>query len=351
VLLAAGLGLVAAPRQARAVEGPRDAVRAVLAGVQRVHDEVKSAEPWPGAKRWVPQLEALGRQLDRSGAGDARTLSWYGRTTEGFGERNRADALRVLDQLQRRLALLDETLAQTTGGQRGEDGLRLSREDVKERLRREASAPERKRAAAEEKAPEADEGPKRLERKHEGGEEGGGRPRAASGSTSPAAPGGFGPVAWMALAGVALGVVAVAAALFLTSRRSAPAAAPKPAAPAAAEEVGPPLYEQPAAVLWEQAEGLAREGLFREAVRLLYLAALAALHQRHLVRCEPTRTNGEYVRQVRLAPEAPPGLHAPFEELTALFERKWYGDGACDAAEYAECRRLAEDVRGRVGKV
>jgi hypothetical protein len=84
---------------------------------------------------------------------------------------------------------------------------------------------------------------------------------------------------------------------------------------------------------------------------MLYLAVLSALHQRHLVRCEPMRTNGEYVRQVHLAPEAPPGLHAPFEELTALFERKWYGEGACDGADYAACRRLAEDVRGRVAKV
>ena len=72
----------------------------------------------------------------------------------------------------------------------------------------------------------------------------------------------------------------------------------------------------------------------REAVRTLYLAVLSLLHGRQLLRFEPTRTNGEYVQQVRLAPQAPPALHAVFEEFTTFFERKWYGDPSCDAAEY-----------------
>src|SRR5205085_8920680 len=174
-----------------------------------------------------------------------------------------------------------------------------------------------------------DGGPKQPEVRHEDGDGGGGgRPRPASGAIAPAPGGGLGAVAWMVLAGVVVAILAVALALFFSSRRSAPAApAPQKEAPHTTPgAVGPQLYEQPAAVLWKQAEGLAREGRFLEAVRLLYLAVLSTLHHRHLLRCEPTRTNGEYVRQVRLAPEAPPGLHAPFEELTALFELKWYGE-------------------------
>ena len=65
-----------------------------------------------------------------------------------------------------------------------------------------------------------------------------------------------------------------------------------------------------------------------EAVRSLYLAVLSLLHRQHLLRYEPTRTNGEYVLQVRLAPQAPPELHAVFEGLTGLFEGKWYGERA-----------------------
>ncbi len=354
VLLVVGLGLLVGSARLSAADQPLDVVRSVRAGVEHVRGEVKAAEPWPGGKRWVPQLEDLGRRLERSGAGGARAFRWYRGAIEGFGERNRDDALRVLNQLQRRLSLLEESLALNPRepGAGGAEGRRLSPEEVKDRLRRQASAPERKRPAPEEKVKE-DEGPKQPEVRHEdkdGG--GGGRPRPASGAIAPAPGGGFGSVAWMVLAGVVVAILAVALALFFSSRRSAPAApAPQKEAPhSTPEETGPPLYEQPAAVLWKQAEGLAREGRHLEAVRLLYLAVLSTLHHRHLLQCEPTRTNGEYVRQVRLAPEAPPGLHAPFEELTALFELKWYGERGCDAADFDACRRLAEDVRTRVGK-
>jgi hypothetical protein len=93
---------------------------------------------------------------------------------------------------------------------------------------------------------------------------------------------------------------------------------------------------------------LARQGEFLEAVRRLYLAVLAQLHRSHLIRYEKTRTNGEYLRQVRLAPEAPAELHASFGRLTWLFDQKWYGDRACDGQEYGACRALAEDVRAGV---
>src|SRR5262249_37416525 len=155
--------------------------------------------------RWVPQLQALGRQLDRSGLGDARSLRWYGRSVEGFGERNRADALRVLNDLRRRLSLLEEALGPPEAGA---GGPRRSREEVKELLRRQPAAPERKRPAAEEKVKEAEDEPKQPEVKHEDGDGGGGRPRPKLGAIAPATGGGFGPVAWAVLAGVALAVVA-----------------------------------------------------------------------------------------------------------------------------------------------
>jgi hypothetical protein len=98
-------------------------------------------------------------------------------------------------------------------------------------------------------------------------------------------------------------------------------------------------------VWWQEAEALARGGRHLEAVRSLYLAVLSLLHRQHLLRYEPTRTNGEYVQQVRLAAQAPAELHAPFEGLTALFEVKWYGERACTADEFDECRRLAEEIR------
>lgn len=106
--------------------------------------------------------------------------------------------------------------------------------------------------------------------------------------------------------------------------------------------------ERPAAEWQREANALAGKGEHLEAVRALYLAVLSLLHLRQLLRFEPTRTNGEYIRQVRLAPQAPPALHAVFEEFTRLFERKWYGDRACEAAEYRAARKLAEEIQAVV---
>jgi hypothetical protein len=153
------------------------------------------------------------------------------------------------------------------------------------------------------------------------------------------------------LLGAAVAVLLVAGLRFWSSRRGP---RPKPArreetpgGPAPPEEEPP--HEQPAAVWWRRAEEHAGAGRYPEGLRCLYLAVLSSLHRKNLLRYEPTRTNGEYVRQVRLAPQAPPDLHAPFEALTEKFEAHWYGSVPCAAGEYSACRRLAEEVRGQVG--
>ena len=86
--------------------------------------------------------------------------------------------------------------------------------------------------------------------------------------------------------------------------------------------------------LWREADDLARAGKAREAVRTLYLAVLALLHRSSLIRFERTRTNGEYVRQLR----SKELLHAPFAGMTNLFEVKWYSESACEPDDYATCR-------------
>ena len=104
----------------------------------------------------------------------------------------------------------------------------------------------------------------------------------------------------------------------------------------------------PPAAFWQQADDLARQGNFLEAVRCLYLAVLAILHRAHVIRYEKTRTNGEYRQQARRTPEAPAGMHAPFGQMTDLFDRKWYGERACDDGDYGACRALAEQIRAEV---
>ena len=52
---------------------------------------------------------------------------------------------------------------------------------------------------------------------------------------------------------------------------------------------------------------------------------------------------------MRRAADAPPGVRAPFESLTVLFETKWYGERACDGRDFATGKGMAEEVRGLVG--
>jgi Domain of unknown function (DUF4129) len=97
--------------------------------------------------------------------------------------------------------------------------------------------------------------------------------------------------------------------------------------------------------LWRQAQALAAAGRNLEALRLLYLAILFLLDRQRLLRYETARTNGEYVRQVRLTELAPAGLHESFEQLTKLFDVQWYGEGSCGPAQYQSAERIASEVR------
>ena len=157
---------------------------------------------------------------------------------------------------------------------------------------------------------------------------------------------------WLLLGGLALAVVVVGIFLYLTAPRSP--RKPKPETVAGTEKSQPEsdarqVLEESPASLWRQAETLASEGQFRDAVRILYLAVLALLHRQHLIRFEPTRTNGEYVRQVRLSEQAPPELHEPFARLTHQFEMAWYGERPCESGDYRACRTLADEVQQLAG--
>jgi hypothetical protein len=230
------------------------------------------------------------------------------------------------------------------GGGRG----RLSREQIKGFLRGQAprQADEDRRPDAQARKKHAQER-REVEREDEAPRRTGGRPAALG----PHVGGDFGTAGWTLLGGVALAVLVAACVLFWSSRKGRPRAARRTGKTAAAPAVEAPAlpHEQPAAVWWRQADELAGADRFHEAVRAVYLAVLSLLHRRGLLRCEPTRTNGEYVRQVRLAPQAPPELNVTFERVTERFEGLWYGGEACGAAEYEACRRLAEAVREQAG--
>lgn len=339
-LLALGWLLLGPPLRA---DDRLDAVRAARQEVAAVTAEVRQAEPYPGGERWLPRLRAAAERLKQADPAKAKRAAWFDKALTGFAGRDRQGALDVLAGLDQDLALAEEALLPAGEGRKTPDEVR--------RL-----LPEKSPDAAAGEA--KDIGPKQKEVKEvrvkrddpaEDGPGGGGG--GGSGLVAPAPAAGFGPVVWLFLAGLFLAFVVVALVLFLRERRAGrPAGAPhRPGqpAPSLTSLLNQPEPQTPAA-LWKQADALAGEGKFLDALRSLYLGVLALLHRARLIRYERTRTNGEYVRQVRLAEEAPPELHDRFRRLTALFDGKWYGDHTCDGREFELGRSIAEEIKGEV---
>ena len=327
---------------ARAADARYDAVHAARTTVGRIATEAKAAEPYDGG-RWEPELRQMASRLEQSGGG--QSFAWLRRAIQGFAGRNKEDALRVLDDLDQRLGLLEEGLSPDKGG-----GPSAARDELKGKLQQpggdrpavDARPDDEQEKPKEEKKPDEDKKDKQDD------EDGNGRPRTAL-MGPPAVPG-CGGVGLMLLAGLALAVVGVGAFLFLASRNKGPRAAAPPLVPSktvqqTTERQGPQPHERPAAELWREADEQARNEQYLQAVRTLYHAVLSLLHRQQLLRFEATRTNGEYVQQVRLAQNAPPALHTVFQEFTSLFERKWYGDRTCDGPEFRAARGLAEEIQ------
>jgi len=84
---------------------------------------------------------------------------------------------------------------------------------------------------------------------------------------------------------------------------------------------------------------------YRLAMRAMYLACLAGLAQREMVKIVRSKSNHEYVRELRRRSHAAPGMMEPFEENVAAFERAWYGmhDVTADAV-----RRFRDNQRRMV---
>ena len=99
---------------------------------------------------------------------------------------------------------------------------------------------------------------------------------------------------------------------------------------------GESLLADPAALL-AQADAAAAGGDFEQALRHLYLALIRNLDRHDLVRYDRSRTNYEYLRQVR-GQEAVAG---PLAALTAQAEAVWYGEQPVHQAYYQRCRDLA----------
>lgn len=92
----------------------------------------------------------------------------------------------------------------------------------------------------------------------------------------------------------------------------------------------------------DRALELERQGLFREAVRCLYLACLTRLDEAEVARFVRTQTNWEHLRRIEASPRVPRSVD--LRQATRRFDAIWYGAETRGAADVAEFRRTYEDL-------
>jgi len=92
---------------------------------------------------------------------------------------------------------------------------------------------------------------------------------------------------------------------------------------------------------WTTAQELAAQGDFTGAAHALYVALLGNLARRELLRLHPSKTIGDYLRELRRRPAAPVQT---VREFARAYEVVAYGLRACDADRYARLHALAVQV-------
>ena len=90
---------------------------------------------------------------------------------------------------------------------------------------------------------------------------------------------------------------------------------------------------------WSEAERLIAAGRFEEAAHAMYRGVLSGLARRERLRLDPSKTSGDYARELRRrgAPS-----YGAFRTFVRRFDVAVYGYGGCTAESLAELRRLAE---------
>jgi hypothetical protein len=336
ILLALGAsGLVAGPALADEL---LPTVKAARQEVQAVREEVKAANPYPGGRRWVPRLEAVGKRLQDSS--DApESFRWFQQAVGEFAHLNQKQATNFLDELDNRLALLEDSLARP---RKEANPDALSADQIKNLIPPDRRGTPKRKVEKQEDAKQKKDEPKVQQEdplRDQRPVNAGGPISAGATPLAGAANGLLILLIGLMAAALAAGIAYIVYAFF----RDRPEPMPKQAGALAAG--ADDSHEDPAkldpAQLWRQADDRARAGDYLGAVRTIYLAVLAMLHQGGFIRYERTRTNGEYVDQLRPRQL----LQRPFQGLTGVFEVKWYGERHCESNDYHQCRELAEEIR------
>ena len=92
------------------------------------------------------------------------------------------------------------------------------------------------------------------------------------------------------------------------------------------------------------ADRLAAEGRFEEAAHELYHGVLLALAHAERLRLDPSKTSGDYARELRARGSS---SYQPFRAFSRRFDVAVFGHGGCDAALIDDLRRLSSPFAPR----
>lgn len=338
VLLALGAALCFSQVASAQSVAKLEAVQKARQQVSAIKAKAETTNPYPGGKEWQRLLARVGQELDSDSSVQNGRYQWFFKTSSQLGTADRQHDVQVLGEIEKKLWLIEKSLA-TPPGVTAEEKT-LSGSEIKQLVppyHKQEKVHTTEKKPKEQKPVEKDNEPQIVQ---------------GSGSTVGIAPpvsvgAGAGQallylmIAVMILvlvAGIVLGIVS-----WLRNRPQRQQLHQGQLGPAAESYLDNP-DQQNVPSLWKQADELARQGRYLEALRMLYLGVLALLHQAHMIRYERTRTNGEYADQLRNQPH----LHPLFLHLTSIFELKWYGERACADQDYTTCRELAGQIEQRL---
>ena len=90
-----------------------------------------------------------------------------------------------------------------------------------------------------------------------------------------------------------------------------------------------------------EADRLAAAGRFEDAAHALYHGVLLALARTERLRLDPSKTSGDYARELRARGSA---SYPPFRAFSRRFDVAVFGHGGCDAALIDDLRRLSQPL-------
>jgi enoyl-CoA hydratase/carnithine racemase len=96
------------------------------------------------------------------------------------------------------------------------------------------------------------------------------------------------------------------------------------------------------------AKALALEGRYTEAAHALYVALLDRVAARVPLRLHPSKTAGDYARDLR---GTAPSVFGPFREFARRYELVIYGIGSCDRSLFEQLLQLAGRIEPELGSL